>query len=94
MNNQLSRIASFIDSLGDDNVLGNESSFLLSTDMNAIGGNNGLNCENTTTDSCKGVKNGGDYKNYYNTCHKADNKGNCSNTGIDELRPINSTTNC
>lgn len=40
MNNQLSRIASFIDSLGDDNVLGNESSFLLSTDMNAIGGNN------------------------------------------------------
>lgn len=96
MNDQLSRIASFIDSLGSDSIVGNEQSLLLSTDMNAIGGDNGKNCVNSTLNSCEGVKNGGNCMNYANTCSDSDNKGDCANTDFEMPNPLpaNTAINC
>lgn len=89
MDNQLSRIASFIDSLGSDSIVGNEQSFLLSTDMSAIGGDNGGDCENQTVADCSKVNNGGDCKNYDGLCSYSDNIGACKNF---PAKPATNTT--
>ncbi|MBD5309551.1 MAG: hypothetical protein HDS10_03890 [Bacteroides sp.] len=78
---QTDQIADFIDSLGEDSMLKEEQSFLLSPEVNAMGagpGDNGGSCVNAVTDNCS-HKNGGDCSNSKGACNGADNKKACRN---------------
>ena len=79
MNKQLlSRIDSFIDSLGQQNLSDQQEAILLTADIHNIGGKNDK-CTNYTEKSCNGE---GQYKNdgctNYDVCTKGENNG-CSN---------------
>lgn len=82
MNEKLNRIAEFIESLPMDSENAVCQSTILSTDMEAVGGDNGGNCINTVKEQCSKVKNGGDCKNYNRACDKSDNSGNCLSTDL------------
>ena len=74
MNKQLlSRIDSFIDSLGQQNMSDQQEAILLTADIHNIGGKNDK-CTNYTEKACTGT---GENKNY-NVCSGGDNSG-CSN---------------
>lgn len=85
MENKLSRIAMFIESLPAEDSIGENQSALLTTNIDAIGGGttNGGNCVNEIAEDCYKSKNGGDCKNYAR-CNKTTNNGSCGN-----LKPEN-----
>jgi len=74
------RIASFIETLGCEEISSESQSFLLTADMDAIGGANGGNCQNANPDSC--TLNSHDCRNI-GDCSNTDNKGNCKNDAGD-----------
>ena len=75
MNKQLlSRIDSFIDSLGQQNLSDQQEAVLLTADLHNIGGKNDK-CTNYTEKSCNGEGKG---CTNYDVCSGGDNSG-CSN---------------
>ena len=91
------RIEAFINSLETVESDGCQS-FLLTTDMSAIGGDNGGNCRNSDTASCSGVANQGNCKNFQSSCGGANNALACENKpGLDPSlpsQPDNGNTAC
>ena len=76
--NLLSRIDSFIDSLGQQNMSDQQEAILLTADIHNIGGKNDK-CINEIKDSCNGTgENKNDGCTNYNVCSGGDNSG-CSN---------------
>lgn len=74
------RIASFIESLGCEEMSVESQSFLLTADLDSIGaGVNGGNCTNSGGDNCSMNKqdchNNGD-------CSSSENHGDCKNNAI------------
>ncbi len=74
------RIEAFINSLETVESAGCQS-FLLTTDMSAIGGDNIKYCENASLDAC-GKTNDGECHNAVGYCGNAKNVGKCYNTDI------------
>ena len=75
---QLSRIDSFINSLGQQNMSDQQEAVLLTADLHNIGGKNDK-CTNYTEKSCNGEgKAGNDGCTNYDVCSGGDNSG-CSN---------------
>ncbi|MDE5887033.1 MAG: hypothetical protein K2H46_05515 [Muribaculaceae bacterium] len=91
MENKLTRIAAFIESLPVDNNIGDCESALLSTNMTFMGGNGG-NCINDMYEQCHNATNGGDCQNYNSACPKSKNKGSCLSTIV--KREINRDKDC
>ncbi len=79
MNKQLlSRIDSFIDSLGQQNLSDQQEAILLTADIHNIGGKNDK-CTNYTEKACTGTgENKNDGCTNYDVCTSGDNSG-CSN---------------
>ncbi len=79
MNKQrLSRIDSFIDSLGQQNMSDQQEAVLLTADIHNIGGKNDK-CTNYTEKACTGTgENKNDGCTNYDVCTSGDNSG-CSN---------------
>ena len=79
MNKQLlSRIDSFIDSLGQQNMSDQQEAVLLTADIHNIGGKNDK-CTNYTEKACTGTgENKNDDCTNYDVCTSGDNSG-CSN---------------
>ncbi len=79
MNKQLlSRIDSFIDSLGQQNMSDQQEAVLLTADLHNIGGKNDK-CTNYTEKACTGTgENKNDGCTNYDVCTSGDNSG-CSN---------------
>ena len=79
MNKQLlSRIDSFIDSLGQQNMSDQQEAVLLTADIHNIGGENDK-CTNYTGKACTGTgENKNDGCTNYDVCTSGDNSG-CSN---------------
>ena len=79
MNKQLlSRIDSFIDSLGQQNLSDQQEAILLTADLHNIGGKNDK-CTNYTEKACTGTgENKNDGCTNYDVCTSGDNSG-CSN---------------
>ncbi len=79
MNKQLlSRIDSFIDSLGQQNMSDQQEAILLTADIHNIGGKNDK-CTNYTEKACTGTgENKNDGCTNYDVCTSGDNSG-CSN---------------
>ena len=74
------RIASFIESLGCEEMSVESQSFLLTADLDSIGaGVNGGNCTNSGGDNCsmnkRDCRNTGD-------CRSSENLGDCKNNAI------------
>ena len=80
MDNKMTRIAAFIESLPIDASVGNCESAILSTKMEYIGGDNGGDCINEHYDQCHKAKNGGSCENYNSACPHSTNRGGCLNT--------------
>ncbi len=80
MENKLSRIATFIESLPAEDSVGENQSTLLTTNIDAIGGvtKNGGNCENSIETNCDNSKNKGNCKNI-GECADTDNGKDCKN---------------
>ncbi len=79
MNKRDKRIASFIESLGCEELGIESQSFVLTADLDSIGaGVNGGNCENSGGSNCsmnkQDCRNSGD-------CSSAENQGDCKNNG-------------
>lgn len=82
MNKRNQRIEAFINSL--ETVGADDSqSFLLTTDMSAIGGANTLECSNKAK-ACGKTSNSGVCTNYVDACVDANNTGNCK---LEEIAP-------
>ena len=76
--NLLSRIDSFIDSLGQQNMSDQQEAVLLTADIHNIGGKNDK-CTNYTEKACTGTgENKNDGCTNYDVCTSGDNSG-CSN---------------
>lgn len=76
--NLLSRIDSFIDSLGQQNLSDQQEAILLTADIHNIGGKNDK-CTNYTEKACTGTgENKNDGCTNYDVCTSGDNSG-CSN---------------
>ncbi len=78
--NKENSIAAFIDTLGGTGMAEGSDAFLLSADMDSVGGDNGGDCANHTSDACTHIKNGGNCKNH-GVCAASDNKKSCENLG-------------
>jgi len=79
MEQRLSKIAAFIDSLPVDAEIGDCQSVLLPTNMDVLGGTtNGGNCVNPD-EGCVGAINGRDCKNATGQCSGSTNNGDCDN---------------
>lgn len=82
MNKQLSRIATFIESLPmESSVEGGIQTAVFSTELETVAGNNGGDCTNSSKDSCYNVTNKGDCTNY-GVCGDSLNGGSCNNTKL------------
>lgn len=78
MNKRDKRIASFIESLGCEELGIESQSFVLTADLDSIGGANRENCKNQDSDGCTlNAKNCQNTKN----CAFTDNMSGCENTG-------------
>lgn len=96
MKRQLNRISSFIESLEGEQLNDQSQSFLLQTDLSSIGGSNGGDCKNSSSDACNKV-NGGACENSNNSCQSATNLGACKNIGEGTETPppsTNTDTSC
>ena len=84
------RIEAFINSLETVESDGCQS-FLLTTDMSAIGGDNIGTCNNSSAEDCGGT-NDGTCNNAPSYCKGATNKGKCNNKEI-ETGPVSPVEN-
>lgn len=80
MSTRKQRIEAFINTLETTETDGTQS-FLLTTDMSAIGGDNVKYCENASLDACC-TTNDGECHNAVGYCGTAKNVGKCYNKEI------------
>ncbi len=91
MSTRKQRIEAFINSLETVEADGSQS-FLLTTDMSAIGGDNTKKCTNESQNLCGGTANSGECTNTVASCATADNSGACL-IKDPETKPVTPITN-